>query len=648
MKENDDQSLLTLHKQGKFICYFSELDPFAGKWLGLSPEKAADRAINAIKMLCLAFHHVIIPPGYLIKNPVMWIVLSRLKPLFEYGLLSISIDRKFSSNPFLFFEQKLEEEVYHDVTGIGLSSEKRHGLTKQMKALVENGYFLFRDSTVQITGFGNEAESLSTSLARQSENRPKALLEGIKRLKDEGLISSRDHWMALLHHPSYHPPPDVVEGITQLIHEHYFQQGWIGNHCVMYPSSFLTASYLPVKSSFPFKWFAFHVSVISSVIAHQGVDPAAVVNLPLDCFISDLALAPEMNFWRQAYHAQADKLETSVARNLTTQIESRNPGKDPLCFAYTDLGKRITGRLIGNLSDMGAFMQWAVSRLRSAAKNPTLFFPEKKLIVGFPASLPGAGFLDLKIRMPCGWNPRERAKNKQYIISFQDREITGPNARKAKFDRAPFQLFLALLQKHGHLLEQHVAIAIMERITREFHGPIMLQQWDPPPGIRGESFISYPEMNQIIVKLKRQLEKIGLDHAVQTVRSKGWRMTTSGSDFVFRDMPACPPDSLGLTFLVVDINTRKIRHLGKICHLGPLPFKLFQLLMRYGGVPISARLINLELGLIRLPLSAKEYNSVQARIRQYFKILRKALSDIDAPVRIISEYGVGWRLSPLK
>jgi hypothetical protein len=58
----------------------------------------------------------------------MWMVLSRLKPLFEQGLLSISIDRKFIRDPFLFFEQKLEEEVYHDITGIGLSPEKRHGL----------------------------------------------------------------------------------------------------------------------------------------------------------------------------------------------------------------------------------------------------------------------------------------------------------------------------------------------------------------------------------------------------------------------------------------------------------------------------------------------------------------------------------------
>ena len=28
---NDHQSVLRLHKQGKYICYFSELDPFAGK-----------------------------------------------------------------------------------------------------------------------------------------------------------------------------------------------------------------------------------------------------------------------------------------------------------------------------------------------------------------------------------------------------------------------------------------------------------------------------------------------------------------------------------------------------------------------------------------------------------------------------------------
>jgi hypothetical protein len=109
----------------------------------------------------------------------------RLKPLFEHGLLSISIDRKFIRHPFLFFEQKLEEEVYHDITGIGLAPEKRHGLTRQMKALVENGYFLFRDSTVQVTGFGSEAENLSESLWQQSENRqmPFAGILSIRRFQ---------------------------------------------------------------------------------------------------------------------------------------------------------------------------------------------------------------------------------------------------------------------------------------------------------------------------------------------------------------------------------------------------------------------------------------------------------------------------------
>lgn len=46
MNDQDHRNVLTLHKQGKFICYFSELDPFAGKWLGLSPEKAAERAAH--------------------------------------------------------------------------------------------------------------------------------------------------------------------------------------------------------------------------------------------------------------------------------------------------------------------------------------------------------------------------------------------------------------------------------------------------------------------------------------------------------------------------------------------------------------------------------------------------------------------------
>ncbi|MCU0599940.1 MAG: hypothetical protein MUE70_11875 [Desulfobacterales bacterium] len=417
---------------------------------------------------------------------------------------------------------------------------------------------------------------------------------------------------------------------------------------MMYPSDFLTASYSPITSSFPFKWFAFHVSVIAEFIAHQGVDPGAVLSLPLDGFIHDLVCTPEMDYWRQAYHAQAEQLEESPAGHLTTPAMSHGLGADPLCFAHTDLGKRITHRLLGSLSNIGMFMQRSVSRLRLNAENPALFMLCHKSAHGLPAILPGAGFLDLKVRMTCGWEPGEKAKQGQYIIGFQDREITGPDGRKAKFDRTPFQLFLALLHKHGHVLEHHAGIAIIERITREFHGPVMLQQWDPPPGIRGEAMISYPEINRIVAKLRRQLEKIGLDHAFQTVRAKGWRLAASGADFVFRDMPACPPDSTDPAFLSIDISAREIHHKGKTCRLGPLPFQLLQLLMRYNGVPINTRLINLELGLVRGHLPDREYKAVQARVRQYVKILRKALSAIDAPIQIVSEYGTGWRLSPLK
>lgn len=648
MNDQDKQNVLTLYNQGKFICYFSELDPFAGQWRRLPPEKAAQRAINEIKILCLVFHHVIIPPGYLIKNPAMWIVLSRLKPLFAHGLLSISIDQKYIRQPFLFFEQKLEEEVYHDITGINLSPAKRHDLTRRMKDLVGNGYFLFRDSKVQTTGFGNEAESLSESLTEKSGNHPQALLEGVKRLKDEGLLSSRDHWMALLYPPSYHPPPDVLIELNKFVHQSYFQQGWIGNHCIMYPSAFLAASYSPLKSSFPFQWFAFHVSVISEVISRQGVDPMAITNLSLDCFIHDLTCTAEMDFWRQTYHDQAQRLEADLGRYFANKEASNNNRQKPLRFSHTDPGKRIAACLIGKLSDMAIPLQQSVSRLLLKAKNSPSIFSKNNVTNELPTILPGAGFLDLKIRMACGWERQEKTKNNQCIISFQQREISGPNGGKVTFDRAPFLLFLALLQKHGHVLEHHAGIAIMERITREAHGPILLQQWDHSSVIREESPISYPEMNQIVSKLKKGMKNIGLDHAIQTVRKKGWRLTIPGNSFAFRDLPAYPSDSMDPDFLAVDIDTRKIRHQGKTCRLGPLPFQLFQLLMRYDGIPVNTRLINLELGLIEEPLSTREYNAVQARVRQYVKILRQALSVIKAPVRIVSEYGVGWRLSPIK
>jgi DNA-binding winged helix-turn-helix (wHTH) protein len=301
------------------------------------------------------------------------------------------------------------------------------------------------------------------------------------------------------------------------------------------------------------------------------------------------------------------------------------------------------------MDNMESLMQRSVLRLQlKAKKEKGSFFPDKDTTDRFFSVLPGAGFLDLKVRMTCGWEPGSKSEKGQYIISYQGRKITGPDGRKAKFDRAPFQLFLALLQKHGHLLERHAGTAIVERITRQVHGPILLQQLDLQPGFRSESPITYPEMNRIVAKLKKQLKKIGLDHAFQTVRAKGWQFVISGNDFIFMDMPAYLPDAKNLAFLSIDINKREIHYLDKSCRLGPLPFNLFQLLMRYSGVPISSRLISSELGLMRDASHGLGYQYVQDRLRQHFLNLRKALSTIKAPVRIVSEYGIGWHLSVKK
>lgn len=114
-------------------------------------------------------------------------------------------------------------------------------------------------------------------------------------------------------------------------------------------------------------------------------------------------------------------------------------------------------------------------------------------------------------------------------------------------------------------------------------------------------------------------------------------------------MPVYLPDSKNPDFLSIDIDKREVHYLDKTCRLTRLPFKLFQLLMRYSGVPVSTRLVNLELGLVMAePLSELGYQSAQDRVRQYIKILRKALADIEAPVQIVSEYGIGWCLSALE
>lgn len=233
----DETNVRILHEMGKRLCYYAELDPYAGRWLPQPFQTAAIAAVRQIKLLTLVFDHIIFPPGYLLKNPAALMVFQEMKALFESGVLSVSIGEEFQSDPWLFFLRTMETE------GIVREEARKpdNHTVREVRNILDGGRYLFRDRSVQSRGFGAEAVQMTHGLLDGENSGVRAFSHGVERLVGEHLESSRDDWMALLHHPAHRPSPSLSARVGAYINFAYLEQGWLGNHCVMYPSDFLVA-----------------------------------------------------------------------------------------------------------------------------------------------------------------------------------------------------------------------------------------------------------------------------------------------------------------------------------------------------------------------------------------------------------------------
>ena len=640
----DHQSVQWLHKHGRSICYYSDMDPFTGRWTGLAPRQLAGRAVQQIVLLCMVFDNVILPPGYLLKNPAAGIVFHRLMPLFEQGYLSISIDQGHHREPWIYFEEKIEAEMRQLNFQNLLFFEKA---TKNvLKTIVKNGRFLFRDSSIQIKGFGEDAAGLAEVLSKASPADSKAFTQGLKCLQDHNLLSSRDDWIALLHHPAYRPPPIFSNKIGAFIHRYYFQQGFIGNHCVMYPSEFLIATGNETATRFPAHWNAYHAAVIRQVLIGQGIDADLLPRLSAERLLTDVILAPAMQTWRQAYHEAAGKIDCTVIpaepsyHDNWSRVWGQVPSGDP------DWGKKIAEQLVIHQGGLEPSIRSAVRRMRYRIKAMRFLAlknteTEKLVLQG----IPGVSVLDLQARIISGWRVPAGQANSPYEVSYFSRAIRLPGKEAVIFDRSPFLIFLALLQKHGDILSQDECVAIAERMARVDLGPVQLKGLDGPENTRADHPISYPELNTIISKLRRGLKSLAGEDLLQTDRKKGWRLTIPPDHFVFLDVPMSPPlDPAGL-LVRIHPATRTVSNRHKQVQLSPLPFQLLQLLIRYQGAPVSVQVINAALGLLKCPSdSTAVKKSIGERIRQHLSILSRALDEIDADLAIANDYATGWRL----
>ncbi|MEZ4550978.1 MAG: hypothetical protein R2874_10995 [Desulfobacterales bacterium] len=140
-----------------------------------------------------------------------------------------------------------------------------------------------------------------------------------------------------------------------------------------------------------------------------------------------------------------------------------------------------------------------------------------------------------------------------------------------------------------------------------------------------------------MAKLRRQLEKIGLPTRSKQCGKKGGDLSKSGADFAFRDMPAARLIPFP-AFLSIDISTRDS---SKGTNM-PSGFTLRSVVPIGDALrrhPYQYPVDQPGTGRCQGTISDAGNIAVRIKVRQYFKILRQALSAIDAPVQIVQAYG---------
>ena len=635
----DETNVRRLHERGKRLCYYAELDPYAGRWLPQPFQAAAVAAVRQIKLLSLVFDHVIFPPGYLLKNPAALMVFREMKALFESGVLSVSIGEEFRSDPWRYFKDSMETE------GIVQEEAQKpdNRAVREVRGILDGGCYLFRDRSIQIKGFGAEAVQLTHGLLDGEASGARAFSHGVERLVGGHLESSRDDWMALLHHPAHRPSPELSARIGAYINFAYLEQGWLGNLCVMYPSDFLVAH--GDGWGFPPAWHAYHAAVIGRVLSDLGIDVERLLRLPPERLLYDILLSSELSCWRARYHEAAETLTLDGSLTASSQAERFALGGEAKGGeAAEELGRRIREVMLRGSGRLAGPMRRAVEHIRRVLRR----MPndaEKALERLAVRGIPGAKVLDLQARMVLGWTVDLERSAAPYRISHVNHSLADAAGREVRFDRAPFLLFLALLQRRGALLEREPAILMMETVGREDAGPILLLQDDWIDRRRKEKPLTYADMDQIVRKLRSGFAAVGLREGIETVRFEGWRLAVPVSHFEFVDLPTAAPLEGRAIRITLDAESRSLVTGKRKASLGPLPFRLLQLLLGYSGAPAGAAVIAAELDLPNFRPNAPISKSVQARIRQYVKIVSSALAATGAGLTIVNDYGVGWRLA---
>ena len=571
----DETNVRVLNERGKRLCYYAELDPYAGRWLPQPFQTAAVAAVRQIKLLSLVFDHVIFPPGYLLKNPAALMVFQEMKALFESGILSVSIGEEFRSDPWSYFKHTMETE------GIVREEARKpdNRTVREVRSILDGGRYLFRDRSVQIKGFGTEAVQLTHGLLDGENSGARAFSNGVERLVGEHLESSRDDWMALLHHPAHRPSPALSARIGAYINFAYLEQGWLGNHCVMYPSDFLVAH--GDGWGFPPAWHAYHAAVIGHVLSDLGIDVERLLRLPPERLLFDILLSHELSWWRSRYHeaAEALGLEGSLTASFPLQSDRFDPGIGARRGdGAEELGMRIRDVMLRGSERMAVPLRRAVAHIRRVLRNPppnAMKELERLAVRG----IPGAKVLDLQARMVLGWTAGLERPAAPYRISYANRSLADATGREVRLDRAPFLLLLALLQRRGVVLDREMSMSMMETVGREDAGPILLLQGDWIDKRREDRPLTYADMDQIVRKLRSGFATVGLREGIETVRHEGWRLAVPVSHFEFLDLPTSAPlEGKGLR-IALDAESRSLVAGKRKSLLGPLPFRLLQLLL---------------------------------------------------------------------
>jgi hypothetical protein len=321
------------------LCYYGELDPFTG--IAAGGPAGCNAVIAELKLLCLLYDVIVVPPGNLLEHPYALPAFEALAPFVQAGRLTTS-DAPSTAGPHAWFAARAA--LYAEArAGRGRGAEVKPlrprslGLRRRVEIqelldrwmrLLPERWTVTRDVTSQVAGFSERLRRfcLGRSISKEAGGRILGALDEREQAGGPGL--HRTTFLALLAALRAEASPRDLSALAVVGQAAYFGMGASGHTaCTLFPGRFAAvldgyAELVPPGTQPPYDAAA-HPSLVSRRARELGVDLGEL--LALDALrLFEMAASPAWVGVRRCLRGEAPSEEAAQAIRHLLQ-DARGP-----------------------------------------------------------------------------------------------------------------------------------------------------------------------------------------------------------------------------------------------------------------------------------------------------------------------------------